>query len=322
MNGQNPVAPSLEAFLATTMDAALVVQAAVNNPNLRVPRIGANRLKTSIRSGWVFVYRASGNGAIRRRRDGLNWSDRRAVKGFQLYRELSDDQNTKVSAQDIAQEQAQRQALTPYLGPHIANDQAKRRGLVKKTIVFDINGEKYGIAAYYTVDDVLNGTVQRPRHLATWNGFNVSVNNLLPDFWNQRTLATNPLSQVITIINDGGMALASNGAAWAMAANVPAPVAVNALPQALAPVQAPVPVPAPAPVQAPASVQAPVSVHVPVPIQGLNNAAPPPPPAQVAVNPAPAQNHDPDDIWDPLSVASQAANYDDIWDPLAQSLGT
>lgn len=81
----SPIVPTFTGFVATTVDAALLVQAAIAG---RLPHVATRpdnvRYRQLARSGTVVVF---GPG-IQRWREGLSWTPRRALgNGFDVYRE-------------------------------------------------------------------------------------------------------------------------------------------------------------------------------------------------------------------------------------------
>ncbi|KAL2124159.1 hypothetical protein VTJ04DRAFT_524 [Mycothermus thermophilus] len=80
---QNPdLVPSWFGFLATMVDAAMVVQAAIDGRiYLYQASPGQDVLRESIQSGWIFVIETMLNSpnAIQRWKDGLSWTDRRTL---------------------------------------------------------------------------------------------------------------------------------------------------------------------------------------------------------------------------------------------------
>lgn len=82
-----PIMATFTGFVATTVDAALLVQAAIAG---RLPHVATRpdsvRYRQLARSGTVVVF---GPG-IRRWREGLSWTPRRALgNGFDVYRETT-----------------------------------------------------------------------------------------------------------------------------------------------------------------------------------------------------------------------------------------
>lgn len=93
-HNQNPnLVPSWFGFPATMVDAAIVVQAAIDGRIfLYQASPGGSLLRESIQSGWVFVYETLPHSrySIDRWKDGLCWTDRRTLQsGFDIYRETT-----------------------------------------------------------------------------------------------------------------------------------------------------------------------------------------------------------------------------------------
>ncbi|KAL1844034.1 hypothetical protein VTJ49DRAFT_5785 [Mycothermus thermophilus] len=118
----------------------------------------------------------------------------------------------------------------PYLGAHTGCEVTKKDGLIlrlrrdgrlKKTISFTINGQKYGLSAYFRLDDALNNRLLRPRHSPSWISLTPSI-----DFW-AATPGVNA-AWVIKIVHDSGVATSGNAAGWTQVFEVPNPNAANA----------------------------------------------------------------------------------------------
>ncbi|KAL1844033.1 hypothetical protein VTJ49DRAFT_5784 [Mycothermus thermophilus] len=235
------VKPSWKGFVATTFDAALIVQAAIT----RHPEVyifdnspGSEALRTHIQSGWVFVYRVGAPASnIRRWRDGLQWTDRRNLgRGLGIYRQVVPvNADSAMSEEELVfssseYERQHQEIFEPYLGQHTGCTgvkkggeiimKAKRHGLLKKSIFFTVNGQKYGLAAYFTLADGLAGTLPRPRHSPRWIPVLLS-----PDFW-----ASPPNGNgawAVELANDNGHASSADAHGWRNALEVLPPNAAN-----------------------------------------------------------------------------------------------
>ncbi|KAL1844035.1 hypothetical protein VTJ49DRAFT_5786 [Mycothermus thermophilus] len=210
------VQPSFRGFIATTFDAALLIQAAINNSiRLHTQYPGTHILRDAVESGdiYVYLYGAPGADSIDRWRDGLSWTPRRSLKnGFNVYRQVTNDPNKKISADDAEFEELFVDMYYPYLGPTTGCAKAKANGLVKKTITFIVNGNKYGIAAYYDVDEAIDNLLLRPRHTPTW--INIAPPLMLMDFWQQDILAATNAGKALTVDNDNGIGATADHNTW------------------------------------------------------------------------------------------------------------
>lgn len=89
-------APTFTGFVATTVDAALLVEGATRGLLAFFaghPSPADHRWL--VQSGTVIVH---GGASVRRWRDGLKWSDRRALgNGFDIYREMATDPEDRLT---------------------------------------------------------------------------------------------------------------------------------------------------------------------------------------------------------------------------------
>jgi hypothetical protein len=103
---------SFTGFVATTGDAALLLEAALQG-HIPLWMDAPTRAEYAglIRSGAIFVYGVDGASAIKRWRDPVEWSDRRAVgqTGFDLYREV-----TSTSTQQLTQMELVSNLIPPH----------------------------------------------------------------------------------------------------------------------------------------------------------------------------------------------------------------
>ncbi|KAH6624960.1 hypothetical protein B0J18DRAFT_479615 [Chaetomium sp. MPI-SDFR-AT-0129] len=157
------VVPTFTGFVGTSIDAALLAEAALVYQRLSSlldrPRHGG--LAPLAASGAVWVY----GGDVRRWKDSRAWSDARNLgHGFNVYRETTKDPGEMMTQAEIDHETTNRADFEPYLGPLVGLKNAKRGGLVKKAIMFTLGGKDFGVVAYYTMADVLReGYFLRPR---------------------------------------------------------------------------------------------------------------------------------------------------------------
>ncbi|KAL2124153.1 hypothetical protein VTJ04DRAFT_518 [Mycothermus thermophilus] len=95
--------------------------------------------------------------------------------------------------------------LSPNLGPFmrswVGHHNAKENSLMKKTISFDIAGQKVTVVNYYRVADVVEGRLPRPRLLS-------------PGLRRQGK---------VRIVDDGGRSPAASAFGWSPATEVPEP---------------------------------------------------------------------------------------------------
>ncbi|KAL1844030.1 hypothetical protein VTJ49DRAFT_5781 [Mycothermus thermophilus] len=99
--------PTFFGFVATTLDAAIVVDAAIQG---QLPLWNSapteNELDLLISSGSIFVH-GGGTSDIIRWRDRRLWSDRRAIShGFDIYRELAREPHEALTAAELQAEDA------------------------------------------------------------------------------------------------------------------------------------------------------------------------------------------------------------------------
>jgi hypothetical protein len=66
------------------------------------------------------------------------------------------------------------------MGFHLGRVGAKRGGLFKKTMTFDVFGQEYFVMNYYNVADVLADRLPRPRALAP--GLTIQMSALSADY--------------------------------------------------------------------------------------------------------------------------------------------
>jgi hypothetical protein len=111
---------------------------------------------------------------------------------------------------------------------------AKRGGLIKKTISFTVGQTKYIIISYYTLNDVLGGRITRVRHSPAWPVLNLPTINPRADLWDGKPKNS-------TIVNDGGVGDTAQIEIWSTnVVKVQRPIAPQAAPAGLpAPAGAP-----------------------------------------------------------------------------------
>ncbi|KAL1844031.1 hypothetical protein VTJ49DRAFT_5782 [Mycothermus thermophilus] len=215
-----PIRLSFSGFLATTFDAVLVLEAALNNRiHIHQRPLTQEELEPLVHSGAIFVCGVGGDaGDITDWKDGRRWSPPSAQcvqgnpTGFNLYRELLEP-GMQRPTEELNYEQDHAESLAPFLGAHVANEMAKPFGLMKKTINFTISGEEYAVISYYTIADVLCGMLPRPRHRYDWDDFAVPPRQ---EFWE-------PEAQALIITNDNAEAAAPDTRGWMVVGLVPPP---------------------------------------------------------------------------------------------------
>ncbi|KAG7290498.1 hypothetical protein NEMBOFW57_000500 [Staphylotrichum longicolle] len=208
----SPFVPTFTGFVATTVDAALLVQAAIAG---RLPHVATRpdnvRYRQLARSGTVVVF---GPG-IQRWREGLSWTPRRALgNGFDVYREKTST-GARLSDTDKWKERLCREVLAPFVGPNVADGTCKRRGLVKKTIAFTIGGQRWGVVAYYNITDAAYKVLRRPRDDPAL-GQMLLAGGLSPEFWNQGAQRS-ARARVVVMVDDGNAHPASRSPFWVRA---------------------------------------------------------------------------------------------------------
>ncbi|KAL2124154.1 hypothetical protein VTJ04DRAFT_519 [Mycothermus thermophilus] len=215
--------PSFFGFLATTLDAAIIAQAALMGIIPLVTRhLTAEERNFVIRSGAIFVVAIGGTSTVHRWKDQLLWSDRRSLGHgiFDVYREEAAEGEASISPQQVALEAHNAQQYRPFFGPLTGYPIARPFGLMKKVISFILANQKYLVVNYYNPYDAMAGLLPRPRHLS--NMLAIGTQHLARDFWRPQPLPGGG-SKTIRIIDDHGVHEAWHAAGWTQAQDVPAP---------------------------------------------------------------------------------------------------
>ncbi len=129
---------------------------------------------------------------------------------------------------------------------------AKRGGLIKKTIAFTVDGERWGLTAYYSLEDAVLGRLSRPRSDAAICGI-LAAQGLASAFWMQPAQSARSRN-VVMADDDAPAGTSADADSWRNPARVSAdrfaplalPAAVDAAPAfAASPVHAAPPFAAP-----------------------------------------------------------------------------
>ena len=188
----NPLNPTFEGHIASTLDALLLFEACLSGHLNHVPRRPHDRERQDlIKSGHVFIYEEHASG-IKRWTDGVSWSPSRILGNFLIYRELEKpfppgekkralkkkkspaggiskpDVHSRpglsgfsaASALDTAS--SGKDAERSLIGSLIDSYPFKNEGLVKKTISVTFQGVPHHLVSYYNVNDVMNGRLSTP----------------------------------------------------------------------------------------------------------------------------------------------------------------
>ncbi|KAL1844032.1 hypothetical protein VTJ49DRAFT_5783 [Mycothermus thermophilus] len=215
-----PNQPSWKGFIATPYDAALMVEAArrgeIETFEKFPPR---DIIDTYVYSGAIIVRHIRNPDDKNdnwRWRDGKAWTPHRLTQdGFFIYRELVRPKDTTTPLADLDYERNNAETLTPFLGQHLARARSKENGLVKKTLTFKVEGAKYIVIAYYTVQDALSGNLPRPRHHPRWPFDRDDDIVLNSDLWNH--------DERLKLKDDNGEAAAPDWRGWTNLGEVPLP---------------------------------------------------------------------------------------------------
>jgi hypothetical protein len=105
----------------------------------------------------------------------------------------------------------------PLLAAHVGMANAKRDGLIKKTISFTVDTKKYIVTSYYTLNDILTGTLTRVRHHIAWNALNFDKLSPRNAIWDGL-----PLDYVMT--NDNAVGRSDQVQVWSSVKRIIGPV--------------------------------------------------------------------------------------------------
>lgn len=190
--------PTFSGYVATTQDALILFEACLTGVLHHVPRRPHDRERSHlVRSGSVFIYEENSSG-IKRWTDGVTWSPSRILGNFLVYREL--DKPFPPGEKKRAMKKGSRRPAPPTrpgepYPRHDSNGSAysptsptgpygerphqseveralvgslvdsygfKDSGLVKKTMSVTVMGVTHHLVSYYSVEDVLRGSLNAP----------------------------------------------------------------------------------------------------------------------------------------------------------------
>ncbi|KAL2022297.1 hypothetical protein VTK56DRAFT_5695 [Thermocarpiscus australiensis] len=179
------VRPTCYGFLATTMDALLVVEGCLRGYLNHVPRRPYPAERDELmRSGNIFVYEENASG-VKRWTDGIKWSPSRVHRDYLVYREVlekgppqangspkdkedADSGKTRSASRksrprpDPARAQMMEE-LRPYVGALLDSYEFKPESLIKKSLTVNYGNEVHHVVSYYTLGDVTSGRLKRVR---------------------------------------------------------------------------------------------------------------------------------------------------------------
>lgn len=190
--------PTYYGYVATTQDALILFEACLTGFLHHVPRRPHDRERANlVRSGTVFIYEENSSG-IKRWTDGVTWSPSRILGNFLVYREL--EKPFPPGEKKRAMKKANRRPVPstrpgePYprhdsnvhaysptpptsafgertqqndmeralVGSLVDSYGFKDSGLVKKTMSVTVSGVTHHLVSYYSVEDVLRGSLNPP----------------------------------------------------------------------------------------------------------------------------------------------------------------
>ncbi|KAI1420590.1 Gti1/Pac2 family-domain-containing protein [Xylaria sp. FL1777] len=190
--GNNPLAPTFQGFIGSTMDALILFEACLSGTLSHVPRRPHDRERSHlIQSGNVFIYEEHSSG-IKRWTDGVPWSPSRILGNFLLYRELDKPfqpgEKKRAMKRSKTEGGVMKTTSTPrppsispyqpsalsspttitgmenvngnneleraYVGSLVDSYQFKENGLIKKTISVQHKGVHHHLVSYYTLEDI------------------------------------------------------------------------------------------------------------------------------------------------------------------------
>ncbi|KAI1203191.1 Gti1/Pac2 family-domain-containing protein [Nemania serpens] len=196
-SGGNPLNPTFQGFIGSTMDALILFEACLSGHLSHVPRRPHDRERPHlIRSGNVFIYEEHSSG-IKRWTDGVPWSPSRILGNFLLYREL--DKPFQPGEKKRAMKRSKTEGVTKavsspransissygsnvltspgaitnmdnmmnaneteraYIGSLVDSYQFKENGLIKKTISVQHKGVHHHLVSYYSLDDIKDNVLK------------------------------------------------------------------------------------------------------------------------------------------------------------------
>lgn len=186
-----PLKPTYRGYLASTLDALVLIEACLDGILSHVPRRPQDRERPDlIKSGNIFIYEENASG-IKRWTDGVNWSPSRILGNFLIYRELDKPFEpgqkkralkgkqrkgpangvTKRSSQSppsrsglaIANRALDKDTERALVGSLVDSYPFKEEGgLIKKTISVPVRGVLHHVVSYYTTEDVVERRLPVP----------------------------------------------------------------------------------------------------------------------------------------------------------------
>lgn len=190
-NQSNPLHPTFEGFVASTLDALLLFEACLSGQLNHVPRRPHDRERRDlIKSSNVFIYEENVSG-IKRWTDGVIWSPSRILGNFLIYRELEKPFPPGTKKRALNRKQcppggirkpessshlnlsgfgsstamdglAIRDTESAWIGSLTDSYTFKAGGLVKKTISINFRGIPHHLVSYYNVADAAAGNLNTP----------------------------------------------------------------------------------------------------------------------------------------------------------------
>ncbi|KAI0976053.1 Gti1/Pac2 family-domain-containing protein [Xylaria arbuscula] len=190
-SANGPLSPTMQGYVASTMDALIIFEACLSGVLAHVPRRPHDRERPDlIKSGNIFVYEEHSSG-VKRWTDGIAWSPSRILSNFLLYRELDRPfqpgekkramKRTKfeagVSNQMTTLGHCRPSSVSPrltmsgaenmdgnadrqYVGSLVDSYSFKEGGLIKKTISITHQGIQHHLVSYYCLDDIKTGRLK------------------------------------------------------------------------------------------------------------------------------------------------------------------
>lgn len=194
----NPLNPTFEGHIGTTLDALVLFEACLSGRLNHVPRRPHDRERQDlIRSGNVFIYEEHASG-IKRWTDGVSWSPSRILGNFLIYRELDKPFPPGEKKRALKKKKCPSGGITKpeptsrpgvggfpagvmdssvgkdteraLIGSLIDSYPFKNDGLVKKTISITYQGIPHHLVSYYNVNDVMSGRLLTPARDASLRG--------------------------------------------------------------------------------------------------------------------------------------------------------
>lgn len=172
--------PTYQGYIATTKDALLVIQAALDLRLPTVPRRPQDKERAAlITLGNVFVFTEESSG-VKRWTDGVSWSPLRILGRFLIYRELDGTADKKARPKKKNKPTEVPNRL--LVGLLVALYAFKECGLVKKTMSLTINTptgtQTVHLILYYSTAHVMENALMKPLADPKLRGVHLS-----PELW-------------------------------------------------------------------------------------------------------------------------------------------